>query len=50
MRERQINIRLSENEAAALQTVTDHYGINVSNLFRMMLKKELRAVEQERFR
>lgn len=48
MRERQINVRLSEEEGEWLDTVTEHYGINVANLFRMMLKKELRVVEQEK--
>ena len=44
MREKQVNIRLSNDEAALLDAVLDHYGVNVANLFRMMLKKERREL------
>lgn len=44
VREKQINMRLSEEEAARLDFLTEHYGINTSALLRMLLKKEEDAV------
>ncbi|MBI2394992.1 MAG: hypothetical protein HYV09_35810 [Deltaproteobacteria bacterium] len=56
-REKQINIRLSEEEAARLDFLTNHHGINPSALLRMLMKREedrvrreLRALEERRER
>jgi hypothetical protein len=40
MRERQLNIRLSEEEADRLERVAEHYGLNVPSLIRMLVKRE----------
>lgn len=40
MRERQFNVRLNDEEAARLEEVSKHYGLNGAALFRMLLKKE----------
>lgn len=40
MREKQFNIRLNDEEAARLEEVTKHYGLNGAGLFRMLLKRE----------
>lgn len=47
MRERQINIRLSEDEATRLDRVTSHYGLNVANLFRMLIKREADTIAKD---
>ena len=47
MRERQLNIRLSEEEETRLDAVCAHLGINAANLFRMMLKEKARALGVE---
>lgn len=39
MRERQLNIRLSEEEATRLDTIAKHYGLNSAGLIRMLLKR-----------
>jgi len=44
MRERQLNIRLSEDEAARLDALADHYGINVAAVIRMLAKREADAL------
>ena len=41
MRERQINIRLNEDEAARAEAVSAHYGLNAANLFRFLIKREV---------
>ena len=40
VRERQINLRLSEEEAERLEVLSAHYGLNPPNLLRFLLKKE----------
>lgn len=40
MREKQINIRLSTEEAAQVDAVAAHYGIAATWIFRMWLKTE----------
>jgi predicted DNA binding CopG/RHH family protein len=40
VREKQLNIRLSDDEAERLERVCSHYGLNGANLFRMLLKRE----------
>ncbi len=40
VRERQINLRLSEEEAERLELLSAHYGLNPPNLLRFLLKKE----------
>lgn len=47
MRDRQLNIRLSEEEDRRLTAICDHLGINAANLFRMMLKEKARALAVE---
>jgi predicted DNA binding CopG/RHH family protein len=44
MREKQLNIRLSEEEADRVAFLTDHHGVNAAALLRMLLKKEERLV------
>jgi len=39
MRERQLNIRLSEEEAARLERVANHYGLNAAGVLRMLVKR-----------
>lgn len=46
-REKQLNVRLSDDEAARLGFLTEHFGINPAALFRMLLKKEERVVREE---
>ena len=47
MRERQLNIRLSEEEAERVERVAQHHGINAAALFRMLLKREARELGLE---
>jgi hypothetical protein len=47
MREKQLNIRLSEEEAERLEIVTKHHGLNGANLFRMLLKREADTIKRE---
>jgi hypothetical protein len=47
VRERQVNIRLSEAEAERLELVCRHYGLNGANLFRMFLTREETAIRRE---
>lgn len=47
VRERQLNIRLSEDEAERLEFVCKHYGLNGANLFRMLLRRAEEAVRAE---
>ena len=44
MREKQVNIRLNEDEAARVERVAGHHGINAAALFRMLVMKEARAL------
>jgi len=44
VRERQINLRLSEEEAERLELLSAHYGLNPPNLLRFLLKKESDAL------
>jgi hypothetical protein len=48
VRERQLNIRLSDEEAERLEFVCKHYGLNGANLFRMLLRRAEEAVRAER--
>lgn len=40
MRERQMNVRLSPEEAARFDAVAAHYGLNPQGLIRMLVKRE----------
>ena len=44
MRERQLNIRLSEEESRRVDFVAEHYGLNVAALLRMLVKREADAL------
>jgi hypothetical protein len=44
VRERQVNVRLSEDEAERLEVVCRHYGLNGANLFRMLVQREYNAL------
>jgi sulfur relay (sulfurtransferase) DsrC/TusE family protein len=44
MREKQLNIRLTEDELARLQLVAEHYGLNVAGVLRMLVKREADAI------
>lgn len=40
MRERQINIRLSDEEAQRLDALAAHYGLNIAGVLRMLVKRD----------
>lgn len=42
MRETQLNIRLSDEEAERFKRVADHYGLNVAGTIRMLFKEKAR--------
>jgi hypothetical protein len=44
VRERQVNVRLSDDEADRLDVVCRHYGLNGANLFRMLVQREYNAL------
>jgi hypothetical protein len=44
MRERMFTMRLSEDESRRLDRVAAHYGVNVANPIRMLLKREDDAI------
>jgi hypothetical protein len=44
VRERQVNIRLSEEESELLELVSKYYGLNGANLFRMFITREANAL------
>jgi transposase-like protein len=39
MREKQLNIRLSPDEAARVDALASHYGLNPANLMRFLIKQ-----------
>jgi hypothetical protein len=47
VRERQVNIRLSEQESELLELVSKHYGLNGANLFRMFITREANALRAQ---
>lgn len=47
VRERQVNVRLSEEEAERLEFVCSHYGLNGANLFRMLIRREEASIRRE---
>ena len=47
VREKQLNIRLSDEEAERLDFVCRHYGLNGANLFRMLLTREETAIRRD---
>ena len=47
MREKQLNIRLSEEEAARFQLVADHFGLNIAGTIRMLFKEKARDLGLE---
>jgi len=47
VREKQVNIRLNDEEADRLEFVCRHYGLNGANLFRMFLTREETAIRRE---
>jgi antitoxin component of RelBE/YafQ-DinJ toxin-antitoxin module len=44
VREKQLNIRLSDDESRRIDLLTKHYGINTAALVRMLLKRESDAL------
>jgi hypothetical protein len=44
VREKQINIRLSDEEADRLDRLATHYGLNVAGVIRMLTKREEQAL------
>jgi len=40
MREKQLNIRLSPEEAARLEEVAEHYSLSAAAVLRMLVKRE----------
>lgn len=40
MRERQINVRVSEAEGVRMDAVAEHYGLNPQALLRFLVKRE----------
>jgi hypothetical protein len=44
VRERQVNVRMSDDEADRLDVVCRHYGLNGANLFRMLVQREYNAL------
>lgn len=40
MRERQFNVRMSDEEAKRLEALARHYGLNGAGVFRMLLTLE----------
>jgi len=40
MREKQLNIRLSPEEAARLEAVAEHYSLSAAAVLRMLVKRE----------
>jgi antitoxin component of RelBE/YafQ-DinJ toxin-antitoxin module len=47
VREKQVNIRLNDEEADRLEFVCRHYGLNGANLFRMLLTREETAIRRD---
>lgn len=47
MREKMFNMRLSAEEAERLDRVAKHYGLNVSGVVRMLVKREDDRLEEE---
>ena len=47
MRETQLNIRLSEDEAERLAFLCAHHGLNGPNLLRFLLRKEEKEVREQ---
>lgn len=43
-REKQINFRVSEEEARRFERVAEHHGIPVAAMLRMLVKKEERTI------
>ncbi len=43
-RDRQFNMRLSEDEMRRLDAIAAHFGINAANVLRMLLKREADAL------
>jgi hypothetical protein len=48
VRERQLNIRLNDEEMEWLMNVAKHYGLNGSSVLRMLLKREHDALQGDR--
>jgi uridine phosphorylase len=46
-RQRIFNMRLSDDEGARLDKLSEHYGINAAELIRMLLKREEKAIATE---
>ncbi|MEO7032742.1 MAG: hypothetical protein ABI548_02840 [Polyangiaceae bacterium] len=40
MREKQLNIRLSPEEAARLEAIAEHYSLSAAAVLRMLVKRE----------
>lgn len=40
MREKQLNVRLNQQEVERIELLTEHYGIDQSAVIRMLLKRE----------
>ena len=44
MREKVFNLRLSDEEAARLDAIATHYGLNAAGVIRMLVKREHDAI------
>lgn len=44
MREKQLNVRLSGEEAERFQRVADHFGLNIAGTIRMLFKLKAREL------
>jgi len=47
MRKKQFNIRLSNEEAERLERLAKHFGINKSDVLRMLVKRAVRGDEND---
>lgn len=48
MREKQLNIRLSPEEAARLEMVADYYSLSAAAVLRMLVKREHDSITDAR--
>ena len=44
MRDTQLNLRLSPDERERFDRVAEHYGVNMANMIRMLVKREEAAI------
>lgn len=48
VRDRQINLRVSDEEVKRIRLIADHYEISVSSVLRMLVKREADAIRRAR--